>query len=173
MTDSFAAGVSPSVPTVSCVAPRPVRLAVLGSGVSGGAYETVLPAMALSSLTRWQASSGEWVFLGLRSRRACSNTVVCARAAPLLFPVTPSDNGHSRLVSWCPARFTPSDPFVALGPSWVFMVPVSLLPSPPPPPFPVQLYVDQYPPSQREIIFVVALLAFTPPVSPVPDFLTA
>ena len=91
--------------------------------------------MALSSLTRRQALSGEWVFLGLRSRRACPNTAVCARAAPLLYPVPPSDSGHSRLVSGCSARFTPYDPFVALGPLWVFLVPVSLLP-PPPLPFP-------------------------------------
>ena len=130
--------------------------------------------MALSSLTRRQVSSGEWVFLSLRSRRACLNTVVCDRAAPLLYPVPTSDSGHSRLVSGCPARFKPYDPFVALGPSWVFVVPVSLCPPPNPRPLsPVQPYVAQYPPSQRERIFVVAPLAFALPVSPVPDFLTA
>ena len=79
---------------------------------------------------------------------------------------------HSCLYSGRPARFTPYGPSIALGPSWVFVVPVSLLP-PPPPPFSIQPYVAQYPLSQQERILVVAPLAFTPTVSPVPDFLTA
>ena len=67
-------------------------LAVLGLGVGGGSEETAPPAMALIALTHLQASSGEWV--GSVSGRG----------------------GHSRLVSGCPARFTPYDPFVVLGP---------------------------------------------------------
>ena len=49
------------------------------------------PAMALIALTHLQASSGEWV--GLDS----------------------GPGGHSRLVSGCPARFMPYDPFIVLG----------------------------------------------------------
>ena len=130
------------------------------------------PAMVLSSLTHRQASPGVWVFLGLQTRKACPNTAVCARTVPLLYPGPPSDSGLSSSSLWVPSPFSPDDPFVALGPSLVFVVPVSLLP-PPPPPFPVQPYLSQYPPYQRKSIFVVAPLALTPPVSPVLDFLTA
>ena len=103
--------------------------------------------MALISLTRQQASSGVWVFLGLRTRKACPNTAVCARTAPLLYPVPPLDSGLSIPSLWLPSPFTPDDPFVALGPSWVFVVPVSLLP--PPSPFPrttVRVPIPSLPP---------------------------
>ena len=131
MTDSVAAIFSPSVPTFSGLPPRPVRLVVLGSGVGGVGRRWRPPAMALSSVTCRQASSGVWVFLGLWTRKACPNTAVCARTAPLLYPVPPSDSGLSRPSIWVPSLFTPNNPFVALGPSWVFVVPVSLLPPPP------------------------------------------
>ena len=72
MTDSVAAGVSPIVPAFAGLPPRPIRLVVRGSGVGGGAKETAPPAMALSSLTRQQASSGVWVFLGLRTMEGMS-----------------------------------------------------------------------------------------------------
>ena len=44
------------------------------------------------------------------------------------------------------------------------VVPVSLLP--PPPPFLLQPYLSQYPPDQRESIFVVVPLALSPSVPP-------
>ena len=68
------------------------------------------------------------------------------------------------------------DVFIALSPyrrkylwrSWSSRISwcSSLSVCPPPPPFPVQLYVSRYPPYQRESIFVVAPLALSPSVPP-------
>ena len=98
--------------------------------------------MSLIALTQLQASSGEWVSFGLRSRRSLPPSL------------------------WVPSpRFTPYDPFVVLGPLG-FVVPVSLLPPHPPPPFPVQPYLSRYPPDQRESSFVVVPLALSSSVPP-------
>ena len=70
-----------------------------------------------------------WVFLGLWTSKACPNTAVCAKTAPLVYPVPSSDSGHSipslwvpnprlrptilslllvpRGFSWCPSLFFP------------------------------------------------------------------
>ena len=47
----------------------------------------------------------------------------------------------------------------------ILVVPIYLLP-PPPPPFLVQPYLSQYPQDQRESIFVVVPLAYSPLVPP-------
>ena len=97
--------------------------------------------MSLIALTHLQESSGDWV--GSVSGRG----------------------GNSRLVSGCPARFMPNNPFGVLGPLGFRGARRSSAP-PPPPPFPVQPYLSRYPPDQLESSFVVVPLALSLSVPP-------
>ena len=119
--------------------------------------------MDLSSLTHLQASSGKWVVsVSGRGGHVRIRRYVIER----LRISTPS---HLRTESLPTSLWVPS-PLYALRSfrcSWSlvdFAVPVSLCP--PPPPFPVQLYLSQYPPDQRDSIFVVVPLNLSPSVPP-------
>ena len=122
--------------------------------------------MALSSLTRLQASSGEWVFFSFSGR---GGHVQIRR--DVLERLRCSTPFHLRTASLPPSLWVtiPIYSLQSFRCSWSlvdFVVPVSLCPLPPPPLFPVQPYLSRYPPNQRESIFVVVLLALSPSVPP-------
>ena len=121
--------------------------------------------MALSSLTRVTASSGEWFVLvsgrggHVRIQRYVLERLRCS---------TPLHLGTESLLPslWVPSPLYALRSFCCYWSLVDFVVPVSLLPPPPPPPFPLQPYLSRYPPNQRESIFVVVPLALSPLVPP-------
>ena len=97
------------------VCPPPLTCAAGGTcfGCGGRAEETAPPGISLISLTQLQASSGEWVSFGLRSRRSLppSLWVPC----PVLLPSILS-LALVVLASWCLSLCCPPHP-PSLSPS--------------------------------------------------------